>query len=96
MMKIDTLTRLLTSELGAAHKEGGFHLDAERRLTVMVQQGEQVTPIQRVLEVRLRDDGVMALFTEDDVYYLESSSLVGIKAAHPSTDRDDKRPGFRR
>lgn len=85
---------ILKTEFKANVDGDVYTLNEKRKLTVIVQQGEGVMQVQHVLEVRFAKDFV-ALSSEKDVYYLDPSSLLGLKGANPELDKDDNRPGFR-
>ncbi len=90
-----TVQSILSNEFNASIEAGVYTVDDKRKLTVLVQQGQGVMSVQNVRHVRF-EDAFVAVSTEDDVYFLEPTSLLGLKGANPEVDKDEKRPGFRR
>lgn len=86
---------ILTEEFKAKVESNTYSLDDKRKLTVLVQQGQGVMSVQDVKQLRFASSFV-ALSTEDDVYYLEADSMLGLKGANPEIDTEEKRTGFRR
>ena len=94
-MQITLVKTILKEELKATADGDTFSLPAERKLVLLVKQGESIMQIQRVHQVRFAAD-YLAVSSDEDIYFIDPNLIFGLKGSDPALDKAEKRPGFHR
>lgn len=93
-MLTHVIQNILTAEFKASVEQNTYSVDADHKLVVLVEQGNQIIQIAKVTQVRFEEQYTV-IATDESVYCLVPDSIFGLKAGDPS-EQLDKRPGFRR
>ncbi len=93
-LSVDVFKSILKGEFGASEEDGVFKLGEEQRVSALLEHESGLIQVAKVRRVRF-GDGFVAVYGEEDTYYVPPSALFALRG-QDSDEESDKKPGFRR
>ncbi|MEM1349136.1 MAG: hypothetical protein AAGI01_11305 [Myxococcota bacterium] len=95
MIELSVMQTLLVEEFEATVDGQTYHVDEDKRLTVVLVHTNGVMMIPKVRALDFRDD-VVIVTTDEERTYLPPATIFALRGANPEKATDENRPGFRR
>lgn len=92
-MTPEILEEILVDQFGAEKDSGQLVLPRDQRLTLLVEAGDSIMPIDRMRRIGFTTDYVTVI-TEEERYFLDVEHLLGVRQDDFEARTGDARPGF--
>lgn len=92
-MSPEVLEEILVEQFDAEKDGGDILIPTGKRVTLLLQAGDSLMPVNRVRRISFTTDYV-AVTTEEERYFIDVSRVFGVRQDDYEARPADARPGF--
>ncbi len=92
-MSPEVLEEILVDQFDAEKEGGDILIPSGKRVTLLLQAGDSLMPVNRVRRINFTTDYV-AVTTEEERYFIDVERVFGVRQDDYEARPADARPGF--